>query len=115
VAHAASRQGCAPSGADHGAGKLDLDAPRSQRHRWRRRWRFASGGDDRNKPDLFLRRQNQRSDAGQPTPRIDLLRPQPVAARHRRHVGARSKRLDDDPGLVLARPRSSPADARDHL
>ncbi len=61
-------------GRDHGAGKLDLDASRPQRRRCRRRGRVASGGDDRNKPNFFLRRQNQRPDPGQSPPRIDRKR-----------------------------------------
>jgi hypothetical protein len=52
-------------GADHSAGKLNLNNAGSGRRRRQRR--FATRGDGRNKPDLLLGRQCQCPLTSQPT------------------------------------------------
>src|ERR1700738_1993522 len=52
---------------------------------------------------------------GLATPREQLLRAQPMAPSHLRHADAARQTLHHDAGLVLARPSTASANARDQF
>src|ERR1700736_4995450 len=90
----------------------DLDRAGTNRGRLRRcRWRrICSRSISRCRAHAFMEQ-----NPGLSTPPKQLLRAQPVASRHLRHADAGLEAIHHDAGLVLARPSTPAASARDQF